>query len=546
MNNKDTIYIDVDDEITGIIDKVQDSSQKIVALVLPKRATVFQSLVNMKLLKRTADDQGKRVVLITSEANLLPLAGAVGMYVAKSLQSKPEIPIGPSHASPADDEADAPLERSAPVGTLAPAADDDESIEVDNSSDDSSASDTKKKRGKKGKKGADGGKKKFNIPNFEKFRTRLILGAIAGVILISGIILAFFVLPKATVILKTDTQNIDTSFAFAVDPAAQEVNTESKVVPAKNEEFRKTDTEKVPATGQKDLGTRAAGQVTLSTVCSSNVPTIPTGTTVNTGNLSYGTAAPVTLSPTVVGGQCRFQGTADVVATSAGEQYNIEIGKTFAVSGYSAVSGTNAAVFTGGTSKIVKIIRQEDVDLAKQRINERAGGEAPDELKQKFDEADRMALTDTLTLGNATVTSTPNVGDEASEVTVTSTSVFTMLGIKKDDLKKLVEEEAKSKLDTSKQRVQDNGIDKATIKATAEKKPNTRTEMSIQATVVAGPQLDEAALKQEVAGKKRGEIQELFKNRPGVRDVEVAYSPFWVQSTPKSTSKITFVFEKAE
>lgn len=51
---KDTIYIDVDDEITGIIDKVVSSKHKIVALVLPKRAAVLQSIVNMKLLKRVA------------------------------------------------------------------------------------------------------------------------------------------------------------------------------------------------------------------------------------------------------------------------------------------------------------------------------------------------------------------------------------------------------------------------------------------------------------------------------------------------------------
>ena len=48
--DKDTIYVDIDDEITGIIDKLRNSDAKVVALVLPKRATVFQSIVNMKLV----------------------------------------------------------------------------------------------------------------------------------------------------------------------------------------------------------------------------------------------------------------------------------------------------------------------------------------------------------------------------------------------------------------------------------------------------------------------------------------------------------------
>ena len=46
---KDTIYVDIDDEITGVIDKVQNSSAKLVALVLPKRASVFQSIAVMKV-----------------------------------------------------------------------------------------------------------------------------------------------------------------------------------------------------------------------------------------------------------------------------------------------------------------------------------------------------------------------------------------------------------------------------------------------------------------------------------------------------------------
>ena len=91
-STKDTIYVDIDDEITSIIDKIESSNSKIIALILPKRATVLQSIVNMRLLKRASDDSGKRTVLITSEQGLLPLAGVAGVYVAKNLQSKPEIP----------------------------------------------------------------------------------------------------------------------------------------------------------------------------------------------------------------------------------------------------------------------------------------------------------------------------------------------------------------------------------------------------------------------------------------------------------------------
>src|SRR4051794_14355814 len=104
---KDTIYIDVDDEITSIIDKVDNAKQKVVALVLPKRASSLQSTVNMRLLKRSATSAGKNVVLITSESALLPLAGVAGLHVAKNLQSKPEIPPHPKGDLP---QAEVPVE----------------------------------------------------------------------------------------------------------------------------------------------------------------------------------------------------------------------------------------------------------------------------------------------------------------------------------------------------------------------------------------------------------------------------------------------------
>src|ERR1700759_1233799 len=106
---KETIYVDVDDEITAIIDKVGAAKGKIVALVLPKRCPVLQSVVNMKLLKRTADNAGKNLVLITSEAGLLPLAGATGLYVASTPTSKPAIPNTPGAAGDEPEDIDEPL-----------------------------------------------------------------------------------------------------------------------------------------------------------------------------------------------------------------------------------------------------------------------------------------------------------------------------------------------------------------------------------------------------------------------------------------------------
>src|SRR3989344_7935266 len=189
-DTKDTIYIDIDDEITSIIDKVTASKHKIVALVLPKRATALQSIVNMKLLKRRADGASKRVVLITSEAGLMPLAGAVGLHVAKTLQTKPGVPPPPDipqeseslvDSDVPEDEADVDASKS--VGELAgmPAAEKEETIDVGDDEPDTEA-EPKETKGK----GKDKKDKKIKIPNFDSFRLRLFLivgGLVALIVL---------------------------------------------------------------------------------------------------------------------------------------------------------------------------------------------------------------------------------------------------------------------------------------------------------------------------------------------------------------------------
>ncbi len=545
---KDTIYIDVDDEITTIIDKLQSSPKKIVALVLPKRAAVFQSIVNMKLLKRTADNTKKHVVLITSEAAILPLAGAVGLRVAKTLQSKPFIPAPPNiDEAPSEPAAelkgatDKPLDPNAPVGELAGLPNDDSAIEIDNSTPEQPEEKASKKPSKSSKKN-----KKIKIPNFDSFRTKALLGILGVFVLIGLWILAFRVLPKATVTLATDTSNINTSFDFTADVNAQQLDEENAVLPAISKEFRNTDTEKVPATGEKDKGTKASGVVTLSVDCGDGPVTVPAGTGVSTGNLTFITASSTTVAsfPDTSGGGCQFHSDVDVTAQNAGEQYNLSSGKSFNVSGFSAVSGSNPSAFSGGTSRIVKVVKQEDIDKAKDAINKRAGNDAPEDLKEDIEKEGYMPIEETLVAGEPTVSSTSKAGDEASEVTVTSTVVFTMIGVKEDDLSKLIEAKAKQDIDESKQAIIDNGLDEATIQVN--QAGSERVQLSLQATVVAGPDLDIDAIRDEIAGKKRGESQEIIKSRPGIRDVEIAYSPFWVQSNPKNVNKIDVIFESPE
>ncbi len=66
MSHK-TIYIDIDEEITSVIDRMRKTEAGEVIIVAPKRALLLQSLVNLKLLKKEADRRKRRIMIVTQD-----------------------------------------------------------------------------------------------------------------------------------------------------------------------------------------------------------------------------------------------------------------------------------------------------------------------------------------------------------------------------------------------------------------------------------------------------------------------------------------------
>ena len=557
---KDTIYIDVDDEITGIIDKVNSSDHKIVALVLPKRATVLQSIVNMKLLKRNADKSKKKLVLITSEAGLLPLAGAVGLHVAKNLQSKPAIPSGPDAAddipeSLVDDEeletddeepeiddtkAIGELAGVAAVGAALPEA--EETIDLDNTDDevgDEAPTKTDKSKTPKPKKD-----KKLKVPNFERFRKLLIFGGIALIALLVGGYFAIVKMPKAKIVITTDTSTTNPTITFTASTTGKTFDEAAKVVPAELATVKKTDTQTAPATGQKNNGTKATGTLSMSAkVCNSiSAPSsVPSGTGVSANGLTYITQQDVAFTFDNISGGCinfKSNGTT-ITAQNGGANYNTA-STSFAVAGRSDVTASGSA--NGGTDNMVKVVSQADVDAAKAKMNTTTSGDAAkNELSANLKKNGMMPITSSFAVDGPTVTATPKVGDPGDSVSVSGVTNYTMLGVNEANLNTLVNNQLKGQIDTSKQAIQDSGLSGATYTVNGKDNP----QVSVQTTATIGPNLDTDSIKKEVAGKKKGQTIDIIQSRPSIKSVTVSYSPFWVSKTPTDPAKVTITFDKA-
>jgi len=562
---KETVYVDVDDEITGIIDKVDNAKEKVVALVLPKRSTSLQSIVNMRLLKRSADNSGKSVVLITAEAALLPLAGAAGLHVASSLQGAPEVPPSPRPGSPAPktgdipaeegdigdiDESKAKLDYNKPIGELAGVDAEDEAEEINLGDED-------KKEEKPVKAGKTAKANKIKVPNFDRFRIMLGLGVLGLILLIVFIVLAVSVLPKATITIQTTSLPVSANLTLNAADTVKTLDEAGNNIPAVLKSSDQTSTESVQATGQQNNGTKATGSVTLSlTNCADNQVTIPAGTGITSNGLTFITQSSATLQSVIIGGQCKnssfpssSSASVSVASQAAGAKYNLA-SSSFSVScsecsSSGEVAGQSSAAMSGGTDSIITVVSQADLNSAQNKISSADSTTFTNSFKDQLTKQNLYLLSTTLKAGTPVVTSSPALGQPASTVTVTIKTTYTILTLQKADLQKVITDALTKQVKKNEQRLNSSDVVKdASITVQSQGSPTTAT-LSVAESTTAVPILDLANIKKQTAGQKSGDIHSALNNLPGVKNVDVKLSPFWVSKAPKA-SKITVVQQQVK
>ncbi len=78
-----TIYIEPNEEIISVVDRLIQTGSEQVDLVVPSGAQIWQSSINLKLLKREIDNLNKQVALIVSDDLGAEMAERVGFVVKK-------------------------------------------------------------------------------------------------------------------------------------------------------------------------------------------------------------------------------------------------------------------------------------------------------------------------------------------------------------------------------------------------------------------------------------------------------------------------------
>jgi hypothetical protein len=398
-----------------------------------------------------------------------------------------------------------------------------------------------------------GGKKdrKFKIPNFNKFRLLTMLGALGLVLVIFLWYVGFVVMPKATVAVKTDSSAIDVNIDVTFKTDAEEIDVDAAVIRAEPQQTQKTVSQQADATGEKNNGQKAEGTIrfyncNLADLITGTDRTVKAGTGVSVSGLTFITKEAVAVEPSNFNGNgttCQKNKPSSpvgMVAQSPGAKYNIAANSGYSVAGSSTITGSGSAT-SGGTDVIVKVVSQADIDTAKQKIASQDVEPVKAELQDGLKAKGLFPIDGTFVAGDPEITNSAQAGDESATVTVTQKTTYTMLGVKRNDLEKVIANRANEEIDPQKQSILDYGLDDAVFKMQNQQGTNTLT--TLESTVIAGSDLNVDEIKEQIAGKKASDAKEIIGEYPGVTEVDVKYSPFWVSSIPKKTSKITVTVE---
>ena len=581
--NKDVIYIEPEDDITDIIAKVKNAKTKIVALVPPKKAGVLRSVVNFKLIAKTALQHNKTVVLISTDENLVKFAQSVKMPVAKSLSSKPQLATDDeAEFGDADEESDI-IEEEPETETST-----SKSKKKDVKSDhEKSHKDDKKVEAVKAKKSEEVvtedeideeadtdkkvAKKKSNqkVPNIKKYRTQIIIGSVFAVIMVVVLVWAFAFAPAAKVIVhvRTSDQGFSEKIKLTTDQDKEDID--AGIFYMEEKAIEKTASADFEATGEVDKGTKASGTLTVKRTSPVSIVgngrdaiTIPVGTKFTYNGLTYVSTAASTLRAvdgkdfdtdtckvsTSLVATCDLSKdvttTVKIEAIENGDKYNmgaVNSGWTASISG---ATPTSSAAISGGTSKIVKIVSKDDLAAAEENLDITGESDAKKELIDENSD-DAIVIKSSFNIENGQLSSSPALGEEVNGDTkpkVTKKTTYKVYTVSRDAVSQYIEKTVEEGLGDDTRTVYATGAGKDEEKVIAffesYKNNNGEYTAKLKSTVKIGPRVTPEMISEKILGQKVGQVRTMLTSINGVADVEINRSYFWVTKIPSDINKV--------
>jgi hypothetical protein len=527
------LYVESDEEITSLVDRLRKIKQKEVGLVVPKRATLTQSIVNLKLLKKEASDLDKEVSIITVDKIGRNLASQVGFTVYQRLEgeevkaevtSPPKITPEISYKKPPFKKEEKAIPKS----------------EIKEIKEEFPKKPTPILRPKKRRRPQ-------ILPSINK---KFLFVFIVLSILILGFV-GFLILPRAYITIYPKAEILPYDLDLTVSSNTKEVSYEASAIPGEILYIEKEESRNFQASGKKDVGEKAKGSITIYNEWDSNPQTLVANTRfLSSDGKLFRSAGEVTVPGTTVSEGRLIAGTASVsvVADQPGDQYNIGPSH-FTIPGLPSakqekIYARSDSNMTGGFSKQVTIVSQDDVSKAQETLTGDLYVACEEELREKVDQ-DKKILDKTIS--KEVIESYPNiqVGAEANGFNLKLKVKVQAMVFSEDDLKDVSSSKLSSVLPSDKDLVYDGKNDVSYEIANLD----LSSGVMVLKTHIEGlisSKIKQEELKQNLVGKNKQQAEEYLRNLERFEKVSVSLWPSWIKGIPKIKNNIKIDIQTAK
>jgi len=538
------IYIEPDEEIISIIDRLKNVENKKVALVVPTAALLFSSVINLKLLKEEGKRLNKEISIVTSDSAGRNVASQVGFTVYETLGETREIFERDKEEQSKETPARRRIEETEKQKKLVSEEEGgytDIKRETADSQSQTAKSEILKENAISIKK--KDGFFKF-IPNFRK----LWIPGIIGIIVI--LFLLIFVFPHATVYINVYAEEKEVEIPFVLSAEERVVKTEKgTVIPALWESVDKEVSIIQQASGEKNIGDKASGTVTLYNR-SGRIQLISAGSEfvtkegkifINPEEISVPGAIVSDFGELIPG-----KSSATLEAKEGGSDYNI--GSTrFSIPSLgemgSLVYGISEEPFSGGTDKQAKIVTKEDIETG----IEKAQNEAEKKLEEEFGiKGDKVFVKGLAVMDVLSKETSKEEGDQSEEFEVKIKARFSFLSFDRNDFDKLFDKNINLQISEQKILV-DEGY-RSVRWEVYEFNPEIReAEVVGKATVLMATKINEDFLKSKITNLSIAELRSVLAEYPEIELTRVKFfPPLFITSLPANERNISIKIRYVE
>jgi microcompartment protein CcmL/EutN len=553
------LYLEVDEDITSAIDKLGKAPAGAVQLVVPKRSTMLQSIINLKLLKKAAEQSGKDLVLVTGDRIATDLAARVGLAVAPSIGGKPvftEAVIPEALKSNEEvieaDDPEPPKVSTTPETKTNPFK--KATLKRTEVSDGPPTAEISAVGAQQiGEAAAAPSIKRPKVPNFRRLQRRVMWVGVAA-FLVVGYLAAMFFLTSAKVTLYAAGTRVSIDTTFSVDPSLKATDPAKAVLAGQLVSESKDLSGPFVPSGKKDAGTKATGTITVSNSYDTSPHTLVAGTRFQApdGKIFKSTADGSVPGATVglSGGQIvlspGMSSPITVESDQVGDSYN-EAPAKYSIPGYSAamqakINGQGTQM-SGGTTKTVTIVAQSDVDTEKAALLAKDADTIARDLQSRVPTGYIM-LPASQTTSATTVNPSPVVGGEGETGSLAIKVTYTVLAVKQSEYAGLLHEQEQKQVGDTNQ-VYADGLSTAQV-TVGDKDTSGRQSFHLTTEAYGGARLDKLKIAASLKGVRFGDAVTLAQGLPGVSRADVTIWPIWVSSMPARPDKISITIQVAD